>query len=266
MRRVPDQSIFAWGKLCMDLKPGEDLQKGLPRGSSHVVGWPLNGFSRSRCEDAGFSSLLARDLQRFTDTGNLKAVSHKDVLLRIGLPNLPIAEYNFSAHGIRTQLPLIPISRCIPGATDRWGTTLSSHFIVVLGCEHTHYPSQLLGRFCYIPPSEFGVDFLYSGVTRFNLPPESLCFYRLFPLSPATIRRCRRFIRPRMVYICHPERTTPSSRSRPYKAISLMLLGTSHADLGIEGYTVELRGPDRDHPATHWLTLSSAHHTIAVVF
>ena len=265
MRRVADQSIFAWGKLCMDLVPNEDIQDWSSRLRLTLHGFPSDGVSRSDCENTGYSSLLTFNLWLFKDTGNLRAVSHKDVLLRLGLSDLPIAEYTFSPHGIRTQLPLIPISFCIPAATDQKGGPLESHFLAILGCEYTKYPDHLLGRFCYIPPSDSGIDLLYAGYMYSGDLPET---YGLFPLSPATIQRCRTWIRLSAVYICHPARTatTSHSQSEPYKAISLVLLSNTRASLRTMGYGAELRGPDRDHPATHQLTLSHAHRTVTIVF
>ena len=265
VRRVPDQSIFAWEKIYVRLRPRVDIVDAWSGDQAKVTGWPSKDWATRRHKDDA-TCLLAPDLSMFIDACVIRAVSHQDVL-RLVLPDLPVPEYTFTPHGIRTQLPLVPISLCLPHITDAPGSYLGSSYLAILGCEHIDYPDHLLGRFCYILPSNSGVDYLYSGYARFNRGEErSYGFYGLFPLSPATIERCRASIRVRTVYICgQPQRNTlePPDRSRePHERISLALLKGNVRDvLRTSGYKAELRiTPD---PV---LTLSNDKHVMTVEF
>ncbi|TBU45305.1 hypothetical protein BD309DRAFT_956436 [Dichomitus squalens] len=143
-------------------------------------------------------------------------------------------------------------------------------YLVILGCEHDDYPGALLGQVCYIPPSESGVEYLYYGFVTIspNLergPSEP----DLFPLSPATIVRCREHIAVKTVYISEPERAPTQSedaRRQQHKTLNLLLLKKTRDALGAQGYTAELRGPDEGHRTTHCLTLCNDDHRIAVEY
>lgn len=50
------------------------------------------------------------------------------------------------------------------------------------------------------------------------------------------------------------------------KTIDLVLLRQTPDSLRAQGYSVELRGSDQDHPTTHWLTLSNDDHMITIKF
>ncbi|EJF59197.1 hypothetical protein DICSQDRAFT_172184 [Dichomitus squalens LYAD-421 SS1] len=128
----------------------------------------------------------------------------------------------------------------------------------------------MAGRQTPTPLSDSGIDFLYSGYTRFKWETGELGYFGLFPLSPTTIERCRTQIQLKTVYIWYPGRSCLGSPAgslrKPHQTISLMLLRKTRDALRTRGYTAELRGPDQDHPTTHWLTLSHHHHTIIIEF
>ncbi|TBU43100.1 hypothetical protein BD309DRAFT_1009961 [Dichomitus squalens] len=273
VRRVPDQSLFAWENVYDGIEPGEDI---LEKVSQHIrypviPGWQRNDWVTMRPENERFESLITDYLGVFAKCGKIRAISHEDVFRRLSLPHhLPAAEYTFTPHGIRTQLPLIPVSVRLPGIEDECATSRNYHYLAILGCEHASYPDHLLGRFCYIPLSDSGIDFLYTGYTRFKWETGELGYYGLFPLSPTTIERCRTQIQLKTVYIWYPGRSCLGSPAgslrKPHQTISLILLRKTRDALRTRGYTAELRGPDQDHPTAHWLTLSNHRHTIVVEF
>ena len=91
----------------------------------------------------------------------------------------------------------------------------------------------------------------------------------LFPLSTASINRCRGRIEHKTVYISHPERADVRSdfaRRQPHETINLTLRRKTRDALHIQGYAAELRGPDEGHPTTHWLVLSCDDHTITIEY
>ncbi|TBU51375.1 hypothetical protein BD310DRAFT_1043569 [Dichomitus squalens] len=264
VRRIPDLSLFAWNQyIYRGCKPDQDLVQALENAQSFKTWAPFEGTSTP------FGSTISD----FTAGGKIKAIPHDDVFRRLGLKDLPVPEYTSTSHGIRTKLPLVPLSSALPERPTEYSSRAplqSQWYLVILGCEHDDYPGALLGQVCYIPPSESGVEYLYHGFVKISPDPESLPeYYSLFPLSPATIARCREHIAVKTVYISKPERALAQSedaRRQPHKTVNLVLLRKTRDALRAQGYTAELRGPDEDHPNTHWLTLSNDDHRIAVEY
>ena len=118
MRRIPDQSLFAWTTLTSSY----NLNTALHQFSElHAVGTSRPPESRYlfACKHySGFDtrSILAASLRAFSACENIDAVSHDEVIRRLHAykARLPAADYNFTPYGIRTQLPLIPLSVYFP--------------------------------------------------------------------------------------------------------------------------------------------------------
>ena len=149
------------------------------------------------------------------------------------------------------------------------GSNPSQWYLAILGCKHFERRGYLLGRVCYIPPSDSGAELMYTGYLKF----ESRQDYErrapdLFPLSPDTTERFRPRLALKMVYIPHPDPADllRSVQFRPYTVVKLVLLTETRDALRSHGYKANLCDPDFDHPTTHWLTLSNDEHTIAVEF
>ena len=261
VRRIPDLSLFAWRRNIYGVcRRDQDLAQALENAHSFTV----LRFSRSTPFDSSIES--------FGDGGMIEVISHSNLFRRLEFKDLPAPEYTFTPHGIRTQFPVIPLFLCLPDRAIRYdlGTNKSEWYLVILGCEHEDHPGALLGQVCYIPRSESGVEYLYYGHVQIDPDPEQGTRWPdLFPLSSATIERCRTHIQVKPVYISEPERATVQPdriRHLPHKWINLVLLRTTRAALRAQGYTAELRGPDKDHPTTHWLTLSNHDHIITIEY
>ncbi|EJF59924.1 HET-domain-containing protein [Dichomitus squalens LYAD-421 SS1] len=262
LRRIPDQSLFAW----QDVYQGPDMSEQPIADQAECT---------LRCLEWSPSVLLASSMNDFSaDSRDIQIVPHA-VLDRLQLSSLSTIEYTPSPQGIRTQIPLLPLSRYFPqSATIAYpdGIPRSQWYLAILGCEHKSRPGSLLGRVCYIPPSGTGIDLLCSGcVVVSPAPSRSDDQPDLFPLSSATIERCREHITLKTVYISHPERASTQSDTRdpryqPHKTINLLLRRKTGDALRAQGYTAGFRGPDEDHPTTHWLTLSCDDHTITVEY
>ncbi|TBU40439.1 hypothetical protein BD309DRAFT_1046627 [Dichomitus squalens] len=218
------------------------------------------------------STLYGSKISDFGAGGKIKAIPHDDVFRRLGLKDLPVPKYTSTSHGIRTKLPLVPLSIALPEQLTEydWEALPSQWYLVILGCEHDDYPGALLGQVCYIPSSESGVGYLHYGWVQISpAPRRGPSQPDLFPLSPATIARCRERIEVKTVYISKLEHATAQSedaRRQRHKSVNLVLLGRTRDALRAQGYTAELRGPDEDHRTTHWLTLSNDDHRIAVEY
>ncbi|TBU30346.1 hypothetical protein BD311DRAFT_796061 [Dichomitus squalens] len=212
------------------------------------------------------------DANDFTDSGTINAISHNDVLNQLKLSEkLPDQEYTFTPHGIRTTLPVLQLSRCLPQhileQSSSYGL-LSRWYLALLGCEHIDYPGALLGRACYIAPSNAGVEYLHYGCVNIEpSPTRGTQWPHLFPLSPAIIKRCRDDIQLKTVYVSHPKRNTIQRGTTLWEAhetINMLLEEATRNALLTQGYTTELRRPDEDRPSAHWLMLFHDDHTIAV--
>ncbi|TBU25371.1 hypothetical protein BD311DRAFT_501465 [Dichomitus squalens] len=265
VRRIPDQSVFAWGRVYADLERDQDLADSL-RNARELSCWLEDD------EEAQF--LFQCGLNDFSDAGMIKVIPHDDVSNQLKLSEkLPAQEYTFTPHGIRTKLPVVPLLHCLPGRTleqSHLDVPFSQWFLAILGCEHIDRPGALLGRVCCIPPSNAEVEYLYNGWV--SIEPESNQGTegpRLFPLPPTTIERCRDVIQIRTIYISHPERTTQHSEDalcQPHETINLLLSKATRDALRAQGYTADFRHPDEDHPTTHLLTLFCDDYTITIEY
>ncbi|TBU45301.1 hypothetical protein BD309DRAFT_890662 [Dichomitus squalens] len=259
VRRIPDLSLFAWsGRVYGNCKPGQDLVQALENAQS---------FTKLTSSSTPFVS----GISHFESGKKIRAIAHDDLFHRLKLKDLPAPEYTFTPHGIRTKLPVVPLSIALPERLTEYDSEARSQwYLVILGCEHDDLPGALLGQVCRIPPSESGVEYLYYGYVTIRPPPERGPEQPdLFPLSPATIARCREHIAVKTVYISKPERAPAQSqyaRRQRHKTLNLMLLKKTRDALRAQGYTAELRGPDEGHRTTHWLTLSNDDHRIAVEY
>ena len=265
MRRIPDQSLFAWREAYLPPACDGVAQPSRPEPTLFEC------VPGSRSEG---TSLLAASLSNFREGQHVETIPHDDVFRRLQHPDLPASDYDFTPHGIRTRAPVIPLSDYLPAGTAIEcpdNIFLPQWYLIILGCEHQATPGHLLGRVCYIPPSQSGVECLYAGRMLVSPSPRgSNTVFSLFPLSPETIARCRPSIEIKTVYISHPDRADGAlevARWKSHTEINLVLPREARNALRVHGYTASLRGPDRvSHPTTHRLTLVHSAHTITVDF
>ncbi|PIL33951.1 hypothetical protein GSI_03659 [Ganoderma sinense ZZ0214-1] len=260
MRRIPDQSLFAWTPFHFDSPPSlHELDISDPQQSARRL------FCFGFYQDFGTSSLLASSLDLFEDGWKIAAISHDEVARRLQLRSstLPATDYSFTPHGIRTQVPIIPLSPYLLAGTAEYhpdNIPPSRWYLVVLGCEHKNMGGHLLCRICYIPPSESAIELLHCG--RMSTVPslESAREFDLLLVSPDTIQRLRpRKMDFKTVYIFHPDLGDDAlevARRQPHDTIRLVLLKKTRDALSALGYTSDLRGPNQARPNAHWLILS----------
>ncbi|KAM5542273.1 hypothetical protein V8D89_004146, partial [Ganoderma adspersum] len=284
MERIPDQTLFAWGSIC-DFPDVEALLD---------PNQPSPGVSFECFETIPVTSILAPSPIDFAGAGFITAVPHDEVYNRLGIPNHSPPEYTPTPHGIRTQLPVIRLDRYLAPSTAtayRSEYSLSEWYLVILSCQESS-PSRhlrsLLGSICYIPVSGSGLNLLYCGMIRKSRGIRDAAesesrrssSANLFPLSSATIERCRAEVQLKGVYIAHPnpaasDRTVQaavtvnqsSSLSRPLrKTIHFSLTRKALQLLHSNGYVVELRDAlHGDDPATV-VKLSGEGHTITAEY
>lgn len=276
MRRIPDQSIFAWS---LD-----------PRHPSSIIPLFPTDFNPGQVfciPDSLQTSLLAASPSCFDlacgNTLTTTAASH-NIIRHIRLEYMP------SPYGIRTQFQMVPLSRlcsavstseahCPPleMESEQW-------YLAILGCVHAKYPDQLLGRICRISPAESSGDVEYLSPGRLHVIPsnyprpfswslsnsESGPSGDIFRLPSETMERCRPHIALKTVYISHNNQDDSAidlAFRQRYHSFDLFLLKKTHDGLGFRGYTAHLRGPQADcSSADYYLTLSHAEYTITINF
>ncbi|PIL28781.1 hypothetical protein GSI_08825 [Ganoderma sinense ZZ0214-1] len=263
LRRIPDQTLFAWGANGTI----ESLK----------IAYREAHYSSEPKPDIGLSSLFAHSPQHFRDCGSINPISPEDVVRRLPLRHrfhLSIADYYYTPHGIRTQFPVIPFSKHFA----RRGRIHWPTYLIILQCEHKDYPGQLLARTCSTPASILSTDVqpLYNFGAKAQ-PTNRPAIPELLHLSPETLTGLRWYLPRINLYVQtfyiphsdgHDESEGSSSNRRKiwHDKINLILLKTTRDALLAHGYAVVLRGPDQDHPDTHWLTLSRDTHTITIEY
>ncbi|PIL28625.1 hypothetical protein GSI_08667 [Ganoderma sinense ZZ0214-1] len=112
MRRIPDQSLFSWSWSDSYLS-FHSLRGQVERGHDRFRYDP-NLCGRANTD--AHESLLAPSPDLFRHCGRIEAVPHHEVTrqLQLGL-DVPTPSYDFTPHGIRTQLPMIPLSLYLGG-------------------------------------------------------------------------------------------------------------------------------------------------------
>ncbi|PIL34418.1 hypothetical protein GSI_03193 [Ganoderma sinense ZZ0214-1] len=283
LRRIPDQSIFAWGHVY--LGPQIPVLDNLNPGPTQFGRKAPQGCRKSfRFTALPSTSLLSQSPDNFVDCGSVEVVPLSPLLYHY--PDLPVPDYNFTPHGIRTHFPLIPLSALLPNSgAEHYAGRPSWYYLAILGCEHSgrDRPGHLLGRVCYLDPSATGIRFLsraFIEIRSFgqegNVTVDSRAGRaQLVALSAEALLRSSALAKIDAVHLYHPD---PSSTtmfsdwdlfSRPHKGINLMLKRKPHAlpeaypgsrtvgsSVKEHAITLNLRFPDQDHPATHWLTVT----------
>ena len=256
MRRIPDQSLFAWRSVYMPSQTPQEPQR----------------FECNVYREEYDMSLLASSLDLFNQKEKIQTVSPNQVARLIGLSpeKLSAAEYTSSSYGIRMEIPVVPLCLFLPSESITFDGDKDSLYLAILGCEIAEQPGHLLGSFCSIMSSEFNVQFLYGGtVNVFHGTALTDLQVRLFPLSPATLERCRPHIQVKTVHVSHPGRTTgalETARDWRHTDLRLVFPTERQATLRAQGYTIDLQVPDWDRPRIHWLTLSNNEHVVTVEY
>ncbi|KAH9889556.1 heterokaryon incompatibility protein-domain-containing protein [Cubamyces lactineus] len=104
LRRIPDQSIFAWGRLHADV---DAARKRMESEDVDPTQRARSGDQSGVAFDvqAKMQDMLAPSPSEFIDSAGYKPINISDISAALGLP-LRMPHYALTSHGIRTQLPL----------------------------------------------------------------------------------------------------------------------------------------------------------------
>ncbi|KAI9061987.1 hypothetical protein FKP32DRAFT_1630065 [Trametes sanguinea] len=203
LRNIPDQSIFAWGRMFPPPRPRSCAPVlHLRSQSPHTMDDDAVPWTQSH-------SLLARSPRDFEETTScVVPVSHKRFRNRIDISeDLPLPEYAITSYGVRTQLPVIPARFLVPrtnvrlmAADPAWSLLCDCEnnfkhiFLAVLRCQNEE------GNLLALPlclPTYFvkeGMEHVFLVGTRIDACTTCSRPYRLWSLSPQKLNRVREHI------------------------------------------------------------------------
>ncbi|KAM5531397.1 hypothetical protein V8D89_014921 [Ganoderma adspersum] len=258
LRSLPDQSIFAWGKLSLN---------PLPLPGSHREG---HDARRLGCVTTG--SLFASSPRDFDDTsGTIHPLPHDTYVQRLGLSgHHPLPDYTPTPYGLRASLPLLALVPTL-GRTRSSSSLISSSreddadrwFLILLPCEHKQQEGSLLGRICHVKSTQVA-SVLHAGACgvlpeteesphgdSYDLDQSTLS--GLFVVSPNQLRRCRRHVTFKTIYMPFPAtRATPlrTPAQWSFETLHFHLCARSIAVLETQGFTATLSEASKE---THGL-------------
>ncbi|KAL7277051.1 hypothetical protein ACG7TL_008896 [Trametes sanguinea] len=207
LRNIPDQSIFAWGRMFPPPRPRSCAPVlHLRSQSPHAMDDDSVPWTQSH-------SLLARSPRDFEEaTSCVTPVLHKRFRNRIDVPeDLPLPEYAITSYGVRTQLPLIPARILLPrrssnpniklmAADPAWSllcdcdSNFKHVYLAVLRCQDE--TGNLLALPLCLPTYSLkeGTEQVFLVGTRIDACTTCSRPYRLWSLSPQKLTRVREYI------------------------------------------------------------------------
>ena len=260
LRRIPDQSIFAWGSIYPEPFPALTDSPTPPaaiEGASVPSGDPHNSKPRPfyKFMTSCASPVLAHSPRDFIGAGKVVPVPHSTFvdLLTKYWPISP-QEYTSTPHGIRTDLPLLPLASCLSSDEAFFETKDPEYgrirwYLAVLACELSDFPGQLLCRICHIAAPERPVNVLHRGSVGLSRrigesgPDGHFGIVRLAPYEPWLVQ-----LRVHTVFLEHPSRSSATpvmARLRDVgirEAITFILPTWCRNALDVQGYAASLEG------------------------
>ena len=258
LKRIPDQSLFAWGDAY--LEPLPEAEDALLDQRRFVC---LTKYSAR--------SLFAASPAEFLKSGSIRPVPHNAYLRRLGLSNLPLPEYASSPYGTRLQLPILRISLCLPSWSVSYQerSQTSEWCFALLACEHSRRPGHLLARVCRVVPSIHSqVEELHSGFVAITQARHHSGYPKSFTLSPSQITQFRSDTANRTIYLPHQQRIVSPNSNPPIvsRAFKMTLSLWASSVLQKQGYDIAFRSPTQTFPSAYALFLSRDDHTLKMEF
>ena len=261
VKRIPDQSIFAWGWSTAQVSDFIDFQ---PESDQR------DGNDRIRCGDlAGEESLFASSPALFASTTSVRPLTDAEFQDRLpALPRFPLHEYTATPFGIRLQIPMVRLADYLsilgPSGIAIDDVCTAPWHLVLLACEDTRYDDYLLARVCFASPSSSNGNILRAGWMASNsVGGVTYCL-----LSAKEIKGLGTRIRLKTAYIPHPMRTVSQAHGMTLHSpertstFSMEIPEWASAVLGSQGYQVTLRpeGPG----GLHLLELTKGHIRLSI--
>nr|VWP00237.1 Zn(2)-C6 fungal-type domain-containing protein [Ganoderma boninense] len=273
LRRIPDQTIFAWGDVYPKCFTTRTVTMGRPAAPkpSHIGDGSAEEIATASPPSPrpfnfyvnGAYMMFADSPGDFAGAGKVVAIAHDlfSDLLAPFCDTFP-QEYSFTPYGIRIDFPLLPLDRCLVLDEEFHPDEVGSvdWYLAVLACQRSDFPGQLLCCVCRMPAPRPPVSTLrrgylldarradpmaadaYSAIVRLSLVSDNAghCGYSELRLRPHT------------VYLEHPARALPLSASlarhfgtqdsegTTTEAVTFTLPKWSRSALDTQGYAASL--------------------------
>ncbi|KAI1792660.1 hypothetical protein LXA43DRAFT_887087 [Ganoderma leucocontextum] len=250
LQRIPDQSLLAWGSVCLPIFQEPGQIKISPCASQTPFAPSPRSF------DLSHGHIVCAFGPRFE---SLK---------------LPLEEYTSTPYGIRTQLCFLPLQALNPELTVIGLDGVDTWYLAILGSQHTDDRERLLCRLCYVTRPKSDVEFLhipdeilapgshYLDTVIFTVSLDDLerTTNTLSDRHPITARMSSRTtsaqLQTRTIYLPHPKPSTTEWRlDQDHTVLKLTLSTWARAALRAHGYTVLDIHPTEHPPDYHSLTL-----------
>ncbi|KAI1792384.1 HET-domain-containing protein [Ganoderma leucocontextum] len=220
LRRIPDQSLLAWGN------PERGPEEDRPPFLSSVGRPPF----------VNASSLFATSPRDFHASGSITPfIDHDSIAALLGGIDVPVQDYVPSPYGTRTQLPLLSLSNKLVFDPEDY-----DFCIAILACTDQQYGDlRLLGRLCVVQRYNSPSSKLHRLYATNLSVPQCAGPCGLFVLPPPQILKGEdllRHIRVQTVYLPHPDRELPPHKDEDFEY-------WPPRDLGDEGGT-KVRFPE----------------------
>ncbi|PIL25319.1 hypothetical protein GSI_13208 [Ganoderma sinense ZZ0214-1] len=183
LRRIPDQSLFAWG-------------------SKDVPTFPTTSCEM-RCFVADTRTLLASSPTDFTKEDNGIIPTTGDSIASL---QLPVEEYTHTPYGIRIQLCLLPLQRLNPNFKISVfdGDPRVSWYLAILRAQKATNPQGLLGQLCYLRQSDkANIQLLYREPLLDEYYDSTSGLYELSPDIITRVEKLETHVK--TVYLPHPK-------------------------------------------------------------
>ncbi|KAI0767526.1 heterokaryon incompatibility protein-domain-containing protein [Fomes fomentarius] len=208
MKKIPDQSLFAWGgraprPTLRHLRSGTLCDQLI---DPHEPGIRLSGIIQHN-----HRSFLAHNPAYFAHGSHYRHIPHATFLRRLGISNLSNTEYTPTPYGIRTKLPCVSL-QAFPDILHQlrhWPKSYTEQwYLAILAVEVTgeNIDGGLLARICFMdaPASVSAPIPLESGYCQGHAPPGVRGFiaYPLIALSSHALDLLRNEINVLTVIFC----------------------------------------------------------------
>ena len=248
LKRIPDQSVFAWGSLYH-----------LGNLVSYDAGGPVNMELSLQEQDVSSSNTFADSPRAYARSGDIGVLDHATFTRRLGIPDMGVPSYTSTPFGLRTRLPLLPVTHILPPTVaDGPRPFPDNACFILLACElgDEDADSGLIAALCTVED----LDASFSVVKTLNLAvggspgSRDQSFHRLVSLSSSQIDRYRPYLLTKMLYLpVSPPSALDTHQASKQLSFGVRLASWSRTLVEDAGYTVSY---EDERPCRQCITLS----------
>ena len=247
LKRIPDQSVFAWGPLY------------------HIgnrVSYDANAVNSQVAlqeQDPSSSTVFAESPKSYARSGDISVLDHATLVRRLGIPDIGVPSYASTPFGLRTRLPLVPVTHVLPPTVTNGSQPFPDNaYFALFACEFgdEDAESSLIAAVCIVEDldASFSVMKALNFAVGGSADGRDPSLYRLVSLSSTQVDRCRPYLRTKILFL---PVSAPSALDTHHVSKQLSfgvrLAPWSRALVEDAGYTVSY---DDQRPCRQCITLS----------